>query len=96
MSTSYHSQDGTVYTYVPYQHPPIQGAAGYADATYQGYKFRREPEYFLWEIYAREDGGIVPAKLRCKFTSLAMAKTFLIGYLAEEEAKKEKRDAREF
>jgi hypothetical protein len=96
MGVTYHTPDGTVYTYIQHPHDPVQGPLGYADASYQGYRLRREREHFLWEIYAREDGGIVPARLRCRFTNLGMAKAFLRSYLVEEETKKKQRNARKF
>jgi hypothetical protein len=96
MAVTYHTPSGTSYTFIPHPREPVQGAVGCAEATYQDYKFRREPEHFLWEIYAREDGGIVPARLRCRFTNLGMAKAFLRSYLIEEEAKNKKRNATKF
>jgi hypothetical protein len=93
---TYHDVDGTTYAYVPRPFGLVQGPVGYAEACYKGYKLRREREHFLWEVDAREDGGVVPTSLRCKFTNIAMAKAFIRSYLIEEDAKKKKRDARKF
>ena len=94
MAVTYHAPDGTIYNFIPHPHEPVQGAVAFAEASYHGYKFKRE--HFLWEIYAKEDGGVVPAGLRCRFARLGMAKAFLTNYLIEEETKKKKRDARKF
>jgi hypothetical protein len=76
------------FTYVtPPSGPDVHAPIGYALAEYKGYRIRRDPEHFLWEVY-NTDGTPIPEKLQSKFSNTRLIMQTIDKYIIEAQQRK--------
>ena len=92
MSTYHHprpeNEPDIAFTYVPSpEGPEVHAPIGYALAEYKGWRIRRDPEHFLWEVY-NTDGTPIPEKLQSRFSNTRLIMQAIDKYTVEAQQRK--------